>query len=54
MFSGPEKAWRVKAVGFLALLFGLATAGCKQWKDQGNGWDVSEQVSDDVSLDVKF
>ena len=53
-FGGPEKAWRMKVVGLVASLFGVATAGCKWWKDRGNGWDVGEQVSDDVSLNVKF
>ena len=41
-------------VGLVASLFGVATAGCERWKDQGNGRDVGERVSDDVSLDAKF
>ena len=44
----------MKVVSLVASLFGVATAGCEQWKDQGNGRDVSEWVSDDVSLNVKF
>ena len=44
----------MKVVGFVASLFGVATAGCEWWKDLGNGRDVSERVSDDVSLNVKF
>ena len=44
----------MKVVSLVASLFGVATAGCKRWKDQGNGWDVGERVSDDVSLNVKF
>ena len=54
MFDRPEKARRMKVVGFVALLFGVATAGCKQWKDRGNGQDVSEWVSNDVSLNREF
>ena len=54
VFSGPEKARRMKVVSFVASLFSVATAGHKQWKDQGNGQDVSEQISDDVSLNAKF
>ena len=53
-FGGPEKAQRMKVVGLVALLFGVATVGCKWWKDRGNGRDVGEWVSDDVSLDAKF
>ena len=44
----------MKAVGFVSLLLGVMTVGCKWGKDQGNGWDVGEQVSDDVSLNAKF
>ena len=44
----------MKVVSFVASLFGVATAGCKWWKDRGNGWDVGEWVSYDVSLDAKF
>ena len=44
----------MKVVGLVASLFGVATAGCKQWKDLRNGRDVGERVSDDVSLDAKF
>ena len=44
----------MKAVGFVASLFGVATVGCERWNDRGNGQDVGEQVSDDVSLDAKF
>ena len=44
----------MKVVGFVASLFGVATARCKWWKDQENGQDVSERVSDDVSLNAKF
>ena len=53
-FNGPEKAQRMKVIGFVVLLFSVATMGCEWWKDWGNGRDVSEQVSDDVSLDVEF
>ena len=44
----------MKVVGFVASLFGVATAGYEQQKDRGNGRDVGERVSDDVSLDAKF
>ena len=44
----------MKVVGFVASLFGVATAGHERWKDRGNGRDVGEWVSDDVSLDAKF
>ena len=44
----------MEVVGLGASLFGVATAGCEQWKDRGNGRDVGEQVSDDVSLNAKF
>ena len=44
----------MKVVGLVASLFGVVTTGCEQWKDQGNGWDVSERVSNDVSLNAKF
>ena len=54
MFGGPEKTRRMKVVGFVPLLLGVMTVGCEQQKDQGNSQDVSERVSDDVSLDVKF
>ena len=54
MFGGPEKARRMKVVSFVASLFGVVTVGCERWKDRGNGWDVSEQISDDVSLNAKF
>ena len=54
MFDGPEEAQRMKVVGFALLLLGVTTTGCEQWKDQWNGWDVSESVSDNVSLDVEF
>ena len=54
MFGGPEKAQRMKVVGLVVSLFGVVTAGCERWKDQGNGQDVNERVSDDVSLDAKF
>ena len=54
MFGRPEKARRMKVVGLVVLLFGVATVGCEQLKDRGNGWDVGEWVSDDVSLNAKF
>ena len=54
MFGGPEKAWRMKVVGFVPSLLGVMTAGCEWWKDQGNGQDVGKWVSNDVSLNVKF
>ena len=54
MLDGPEKAWRMKVVGFVASLFGVVTTGCEQWKDWGNGQDVGKWVSDDVSLYVEF
>ena len=44
----------MKVVGFVPSLLGVVTVGCEGWKDQGNGQDVSEWVSDDVSLNVKF
>ena len=44
----------MKDVGFVPSLLGVMTAGCKRRKDQGNGQDVGERVSDDVSLDAKF
>ena len=44
----------MKVVGFVASLFGVVTVGCERWKDRGNGRDVGERVSDDVSLDAKF
>ena len=44
----------MKVVGFVALLFSVATAGREWWNDRGNGQDVGERVSDDVSLDAKF
>ena len=44
----------MQVVGFVASLFGVATAGCERGKDRGNGRDVGERVSDDVSLNVKF
>ena len=44
----------MKVVSFVALLFGVATAGCERWKDRGNGRDVGKRVSNDVSLDAKF
>ena len=54
MFCGPERTRRMKVVGLVASLFGVATAGCEWWKDRGNGWDVGEQVSDDVLLNAEF
>ena len=54
MFGGPEKTWRMKAVSFVLLLLGVTTVGCEWGRDWGNGRDVGEQVSDDVSLNVKF
>ena len=44
----------MKVVGFVPSLLGVTTAGCEWRKDRGNGRDVGERVSDDVSLDVKF
>ena len=44
----------MKVVGFVPSLLGVTTAGHKRRKDQGNGWDVGERVSDDVSLNAKF
>ena len=44
----------MKVVGFVASLVGVATAGYEQWTDRGNGQDVGERVSDDVSLNAKF
>ena len=44
----------MKVVGFVPSLLSVTTTGCERWKDQGNGQDVGEQVSDDVSLDAKF
>ena len=53
MFDRPEKAWRMKVVSLVASLFSVATTGCKWWKDQGNGQDVGERVSDDVPLNAE-
>ena len=44
----------MKVVSFVPSLLGVTTAGCKQWKDWGNGQDVSEGISDDVLLDAEF
>ena len=44
----------MEVVSLVASLFGVATMGCERWKDRGNGRDVGERVSDDVSLNVKF
>ena len=44
----------MKVVGFVSSLLSVATAGCERWKDWGNGRDVGERVSDDVSLNAKF
>ena len=44
----------MKVVGFVPSLLSVMTAGCEQWKDRRNGWDVSEWISDDVSLDAEF
>ena len=44
----------MKVVGLVASLFGVVTTGCERWKDLRNGGDVSEWVSDDVSLNAKF
>ena len=44
----------MKVVGLVASLFGVATVGCEWGKDRGNGRDVGERVSNDVSLDAKF
>ena len=44
----------MKVVGLVASLLGVVTMGCEWWKDWGNGQDVGEWVSDDVSLDAKF
>ena len=54
MFNAPEKAWRMKVVGFVPSLLGVMTVGCKWWKDWGNGRDVGEWVSDNVSLNEEF
>ena len=54
MFDGPEKARRMKVVGFVLSLLGVMTAGCEQWKDRGNGQDVGEQISNNVLLDAEF
>ena len=44
----------MKVIGFVLSLLGVTTVGCEQWKDQGNGRDISEGISDNVSLDVEF
>ena len=44
----------MKVVGLVASLLGVVTTGCEWWKDQGNGWDVGEWVSNNVSLDAEF
>ena len=44
----------MKVVSFVLSLLSVMTAGCKWWKDRGNGQDVSEWVSNDVLLDAEF
>ena len=44
----------MKVVGFVSSLLGVMTVGCERRKDRGNGRDVGEWVSDDVSLNAKF
>ena len=44
----------MKVVGFVPSLLGVMTAGCKHWKDRGNGQEVGEWISNDVSLDAEF
>ena len=44
----------MKVVSFTPSLLSVTTVGCKQWKDQGNGRDVSKWISNDVLLDVEF
>ena len=44
----------MKVVGFVLSLLSVMTTGCEWWKDQGNGQDVGEWVSDDVLLDAEF
>ena len=44
----------MKAISFVPSLLGVMTAGCEWWKDWGNGWDVSEGISDDVLLNAEF
>ena len=44
----------MKVVSFVPSLLSVTTAGCERRKDWGDGRDVSEWVSDDVSLNAKF
>ena len=44
----------MKVISFVLSLLSVMTVGCEQWKDQGNGQDISEGISDNVSLDVEF
>ena len=44
----------MKVVGFVPSLLGVTTVGCEWWKDRGDGRDVGERVSNDVSLNAKF
>ena len=44
----------MKVISFVPPLPSVTTAGCEQWQDWGNGWDVSEWISDDVLLDAEF
>ena len=44
----------MKVIGFVPLLLGVMTTGCKRRKDRGNGRDVGKGISDDVPLDAEF
>ena len=44
----------MKVVGFVPSLLSVMTVGCERRKDWGDGRDVGERVSDDVSLKAKF
>ena len=44
----------MKIVSFVPSLLGVMTVRCEWWKDWGNGQDVGEQISDDVSLNAEF
>ena len=54
MFDWPKKARGMQVVCFVASLFGVASTRCEWWREWGNGQDVGEQVSSDVSLNPEF
>ena len=44
----------MKVIDFVLSLLSVTTAGCERWKDQGNGRDVGEGISNDVLLNAEF